>query len=495
MDLILALSVSFALLLLGTLQRVFIAYPLAGAMGVFWVVLIRRGFGSRQLLKLAFQGSRRAFPVLNVLLLIGAVIASWMAAGTVPALVYYGVQWVHPQSFLLMAFLLTAGVSVLIGTSFGAVGTVGIALMMMAQGSDLAPTWLAGAVIAGAYVGDRCSPMSSSALLVAAVTHTRIYDNLRRMGRTSGLPLLLSGLVYWGLSWLHPIHLTQHSLAADLDQIFHIQPLLLLPAVVILGLSIAQVEVKRSMLASAGVAIALALSYQHQSPGAIARFLLIGFHLETDTYLDAILRGGGLLSMARVALVVLISTAFVGLFAGTHLLDALQRYLTGDSTLANRSTAMQASASAPWGSESLGSAPWGSAALGSESLGSALEGAIALPAHDSPPENRLLVTGLVGLGAAAFGCTQTIAILLTEQLVRPKYATSETGNAALALDLENTVVVISALIPWNIAGLVPATLLQTDYGFIPFACYLYLLPIANLISLRLASSTPSQPCN
>jgi NhaC family Na+:H+ antiporter len=469
MDLILALSLSFAFLLLGTLQRVFIAYPLAGAMGVFWVVLMRRGFGWQQLLRLAVQGSRRALPVLNVLLLIGVVIASWMAAGTVPALVYYGVQWVHPQSFLLMAFLLTAGVSVLIGTSFGAVGTVGIALMMMAQGSDLAPTWLAGAVIAGAYVGDRCSPMSSSALLVAAVTHTRLYDNLRRMGRTSGLPLLLSGLVYWGLSWLHPIHLTQQSLAADLDQIFHIQPLLLLPAVVILGLSIAQVEVKRSMLASAGVAIALALSYQHYSLGAIARFLILGFHLETHTYLDAMLRGGGILSMARVALVVLISTAFVGLFAGTHLLDAIQRYV------ARSSTVNQTSASEPWGSET--------------------EGAIALPANDPPPENRLLMTGLVGLGAAAFGCTQTIAILLTEQLMRPKYAASETGNAALALDLENTVVVISALIPWNIAGLVPATLLQTDYGFIPFACYLYLLPIAHLISLRLASSTPSQPCN
>jgi len=80
---------------------------------------------------------------------------------------------------------------------------------------------------------------------------------------------------------------------------------------------------------------------------------------------------------------------------------------------------------------------------------------------------------------AIHGCTQTIAILLTEQLMRSKYEESQKGNMTLALDLENTVVVISPLIPWNIAGLVPATVLSTNAGFIPFACYLYLLPLVN----------------
>jgi Na+:H+ antiporter, NhaC family len=101
-----------------------------------------------------------------------------------------------------------------------------------------------------------------------------------------------------------------------------------------------------------------------------------------------------------------------------------------------------------------------------------------------------LSTCMVGTGAAAFGCTQTIAILLTQQLVEKKYHEKERGNDKLAIDLENTVVVISPLIPWNIAGLVPATILMTDPGFIPFAFYLYLLPLINLLHLGINSSPP-----
>jgi len=116
-------------------------------------------------------------------------------------------------------------------------------------------------------------------------------------------------------------------------------------------------------------------------------------------------------------------------------------------------------------------------------------------ARISNTHQRLVATGCVGFGSAAFGCTQTIAILLTEQLMRSKYEESTKGNAALALDLENTVVVLSPLIPWNIAGLVPATILGIHAGFIPFACYLYLLPLVNLIHLRLTSRHRAQLCN
>jgi NhaC family Na+:H+ antiporter len=100
------------------------------------------------------------------------------------------------------------------------------------------------------------------------------------------------------------------------------------------------------------------------------------------------------------------------------------------------------------------------------------------------PGDRIFATALVGTLAAAFGCTQTIAILLTQQLLGPTYHRTHAPPPALALDLENTVVVISPLIPWNIAGLLPATILGVNAGFIPFACYLYLLPLVTLLWLR-----------
>ena len=101
-------------------------------------------------------------------------------------------------------------------------------------------------------------------------------------------------------------------------------------------------------------------------------------------------------------------------------------------------------------------------------------------AQPASKARRFANTALIGLFAAAFGCTQTIGILLTEDLVQQNYEHSED----LALDLENTVVVIAPLIPWNIAGLIPAAILMTDWKFIPYAFYLYLMPILVLLQLH-----------
>ncbi|NEQ28344.1 MAG: hypothetical protein F6K28_57075 [Microcoleus sp. SIO2G3] len=186
------------------------------------------------------------------------------------------------------------------------------------------------------------------------------------------------------------------------------------------------------MLVSIAVAAVIALTQQHYSLIELLKFAAVGFRLQTDSFLQEILIGGGLLSMLKVTIVVIISTAFVGIFAETQLLKRVEGWLD----------------------------------------------------RARSKSDRFLGTCAIGTGAAAFGCTQTIAILLTQQLVESKYKENETEKSNLALDLENTVVVISPLIPWNIAGLVPATILSTDTSFIPFAFYLYLLPLLNLIALK-----------
>ncbi|MBW4460702.1 MAG: Na+/H+ antiporter NhaC family protein [Nodosilinea sp. WJT8-NPBG4] len=442
MDIGLAFGLSFGLLLLGAVRGIFIAYPLLLAMALFVGVLRRRGFSLRALVTMGWRGSQKALPVIGVLLIIGAVTASWMAAGTVPTLVYYGLQVVTPHSFVLVAFGLASAVSLLLGTSFGTVGTVGVALMIMVaedENSGFARHLIAGAIIAGAYVGDRASPMSSSALLIAAITHTDLYDNIRRMWRTSLLPLGLAIAIYAGFAGFAPVPLAESSLVADLAAEFHLGPVALLPAGGMVVLSLRRVPVQRAMVVSTATAIALAMAYQHYTGWQVLQYLLAGFHLEADSPLNAIVIGGGVAAMLRVSLVVVISTAFVGIFAETQLLQRLERSLENVKT----------------------------------------------------PGDRLVATTLIGTLSAAFGCTQTIAILLTQQLLGPTYHRAQASPPALALDLENTVVVISPLIPWNIAGLVPATILGVNAGFIPFACYLYLLPLMSLIWLR-GRSSPSE---
>jgi Na+:H+ antiporter, NhaC family len=438
MDLLIALLCSFVLLVVSVTQGVFVAYPLLVAMSLLMVVLMGRGFSFKSLIKMAWVGSRQSVPVFSVLLLIGGVIAAWMAAGTVPAIVYYGIQLINPGYFILSAFVLTSLVSLLIGTSFGAAGTIGLALMIMAKSSEVEPHLIAGAIISGAYVGDRCSPMSSSANLIAGITKTDLYANIRNMWRTSWLPLLVSALLFGWVSWLHPVEIGDQAFAQNIRQTFQVSWIDLLPALTIVALSWAQVEVKKSMLISMIVAGAIAIFYQHYSLIELLKFIIFGFKLEFSHPLSTILTGGGILSMLRVTLVVIISTAFVGIFSGTRVLTNIETLLQKVRTRSG----------------------------------------------------YFLSTCIVGTAAAAFGCTQTIAILLTQQLVEKKYREQEKGNDKLAIDLENTVVVISPLIPWNIAGLVPATILMTDPGFIPFAFYLYLLPLINLLHLGLISSPP-----
>jgi NhaC family Na+:H+ antiporter len=292
---------------------------------------------------------------------------------------------------------------------------------------------VAGAIIAGAYLGDRCSPMSSSAHLVASVTATQIYTNLKNMVRTAYLPLAISLLFYWVLSRLNPIPTVSHDFLVEITRIFEVSPTVLLPVLPILILALLRVEVKLTMLVSILSAIAISIYIQGYSAFQIIRFAIFGYYLPQTTSLHDIFVGGGIFSMLKVSAIVIVSTALAGIFTGTKTLKIVEIYLKKAKTRSG----------------------------------------------------LFLGTIVIGIASAAFGCTQTIAILLTEQLVQNKYEQEQLDSYQLALDLENTAVVLSPLIPWNVASFVPATLLMTDSGFIPYAPYLYLLPLISLIKFKL----------
>ena len=433
MDLILFLIFSFTLLVISAVQGYFIVYPLLISMFALLFLLLKRGFKLNQLFILAWKGSKKSFSVIYILLLIGAVIAIWMTAGTVPAIVYYGIQIINPSYFILSAFLLSILVSLLIGTSFGTVSTIGIALMIMASGSNVNPHITAGAIIAGAYFGDRISPMSSSANLVAIITRTEIHQNIKNMAITTVLPLIASTVGYLLISVANPVVFEQQYITSEINRLFNINPIVILPALAILLLAWLRTEIKISMLVSILIALLISVFIQHYSIFDISRYIILGFELSEKSDLKNIILGGGIISMLKVSLVVIVSTAFAGLFAGTKILQSVQGYL-------NRAKSRS---------------------------------------------NLFLSTNIIGIASAAFGCTQTIAILLTEELLKEKYQENQLDNYQLAVDLENSVVILAPLIPWNIAGLIPATILMTDSGFIPFAFYLYFIPLFNYIEMEI----------
>ena len=151
MDLVVAFIVTFVLLVISVYKGIFLGYPLMVALSLFFIMAIKRGYPWRNILNMVYQGGKKAFIVIQVFILIGAIISIWMASGTVPAIVYYGVRLIKPDAFILYAFLISCFVSFLIGTSVGTSGTVGVALMVIAKSGNVNIAATAGAIIAGAY--------------------------------------------------------------------------------------------------------------------------------------------------------------------------------------------------------------------------------------------------------------------------------------------------------------------------------------------------------
>jgi Na+:H+ antiporter, NhaC family len=431
MDIIFIFVICFILLLSSAFKGIFIGYPLIISLGLFIMLGMKRGFKFRALIQMAYEGGKKSLIVLKIFILIGAITASWMASGTVPAIVYYGMKFLNPHVFILCTFLISSFVSFLIGTSFGTIGTVGIAFMVMARGGGVSIPITAGAILSGAYFGDRCSPMSSSANLVAHLTKTDIYVNIKNMFKTSALPFVLTCIIYTIFSVKFPLITGSNSLTAEITKVYYINIITLLPAAIILIFSIFKVNVKLLMFLSILIASIIAILLQQITILEALKYLVIGYTIPYKSPLSNIISGGGILSMLKVSLVVFVSSAFTGIFEGTGMLKTIEKLLDN------------------------------------------VQG-----------RHKVFFSNiLISIAAAAFGCSQALAVILSNMLIKNTYEKNNINAEELAVDIENTAIVIAPLIPWNIAVLVPLTSLNASSISIVFAFYLYLIPLTNYIYL------------
>ena len=164
-----AVLVVFAVTLIGCiLAGIPILAALALGYLIFFGYSISRGYSVIDILSMSWKGIRTAKNILLTFLLIGMLTALWRAAGTIPAIVSYCAGLMNPAVMILMAFLLNALVSVLTGTAFGTAATMGVICMTMAKAMGCNEILAGGAILSGVFFGDRCSPVSTSALLVGA---------------------------------------------------------------------------------------------------------------------------------------------------------------------------------------------------------------------------------------------------------------------------------------------------------------------------------------
>lgn len=419
----------FISLIVSIYKGVSILYPLLLGLVCFIFVSLRRGYPLTDLLKMMRSGSKKSLVVIKIFVLIGAITAVWRACGTISFIVYYAIAFMSAKYFVLSAFLLSCLVSFLLGTSFGTTGTIGIILIVLAKSGNVDSNMAAGAIIAGAYFGDRCSPMSSSANLVAALTHTNLYLNIKNMTKTSLIPFVLSIIGYFYLSYWNPLTFYNNQIETEILAAFELSMVVLFPAVIILVLAVLRMDVKLSMTISIVSGILIGCFVQHIPLLQMLNYIATGYSMNGSGFFANIIQGGGLYSMLNVSLIVLISSAYSGIFAGTGLLNEIE----------------------------------------------------ILFERLSQKVNVYLATLLSSVIMASFSCNQTLAVMLTHQFAYKSYDARGLSSYRLAVDLENTVILISALIPWNIAGAFPAATLSADAGFILYAFYLFLVPLTNLL--------------
>ncbi len=423
----LTLGLFAAGLLLCLFCKLSVLYALSFGLLLFSVYARRSGFSWTEILRMALRGVWKIRGILITFVLIGTMTALWRAAGTLPVVVCYAAGFIRPSVFLLMTFLLNCAVSVLTGSAFATSATMGVICAAMGRTAGISMQLTGAAVLSGAYFGDRCSPVATSALLVAELTHTNIFDNIKNMLRTALVPFLLACAVYAGLG-LHAVPSGELlNLRALFARELRLHWLAILPVVVIVLLSLRRVDAKTAMAASILAAVPLAVFLQKFAPADLLRISLFGYRA-SDPEAAAMLNGGGIAAFVKITGIVSLSASYAELFQKTDL-------LVGVKALVERF------------------------------------------ARRTSPYAAVLGTSVL---SAMLACNQTLTVMLTKQLCEEV----EPESSRLALGLEDSAVIIAALIPWSVAAAGPLASIGAPGSAVLLACYLYLLPLWRLMTAK-----------
>ena len=405
------------------LLKLSVVYALIIGYMIFVIYGLIKGHNLIVLIKKSFEGVLTVKNILLVFILIGMITALWRASGTIAFIVYMGSKLISPSILILITFLLCAMLSLLIGTSLGTAATIGVICFSIGKTMGINPYYIGGAVLSGIYFGDRCSPMSTSALLISELTKTNLYTNIKMMIKTSIIPFIVTCVFYLFLGFKSTISPVSVDVTEIFKQNYNLNIVVIIPAILIIVLSLLKINVKKTMLISIVVSFIIAMFIQKESVVSLIKYCIFGYN-NSNQELNLMMKGGGILSTINVGLIVGISSSYSGIFKETKMLVPLKEYLKGFSE----------------------------------------------------KTSNYFVIFLSSIISGAIACNQSLGIILTNELSEELVDKRER-----AIILENTVVLLVGLIPWNIAMVVPLRTLDVGImsGF--FAFYLYFLPLWNLI--------------
>lgn len=400
------------------------------------------------------KGISHTINAILILLVVGTLIGCWMLSGTVPMMIYAGLLLLHPEYFYLSCTLLCGVVALCVGSSWTIAATLGVAMLGVAEGFGLSALITAGAVISGAYFGDKLSPMSDTTNLAAAVAGTDLFVHIRFMSQTSVPVFLLSALIFWllGQNSTTPGAASElHQLQLALQQNFRLGWYLLLPLLLILVLSFKRIPALPTLAVGvlSGAVLALVVQQpfiQAQKPHDLSALdasvillwqaLFQGIQPETGSAtLDSLLSRGGMKSMLNTIWLILCAMTFGAIMEQVGLLQKLLQWVL---CMVKRSASL------------------------------------------------ITATIATAFATNCIAADQYISLVIPGRMFSEHYKQQQLAPEHLSRALEDGGTVTSALVPWNTCGAYMHGVLQVDpLHYAVYCFYNWLTPLVAIVLLQL----------
>ena len=420
---------------------------LLAATAVALAVGARNGIAWKNLQDAVARSITVASGAIFILLVVGSVIGVWILSGTVPTLIHYGLALLNPSVFYLASCLICALIGLAIGSSWTVAGTIGIGLMGVAQAQGLNPGMAAGAIISGAYFGDKMSPLSDTTNLAPAVAGSELFEHIRHMTWTT-LPAFVVALILFGLIGINAaasdISPELARLPAVLAQEFALGPHLLLPMILVLVMAWRRIPALICLAVGVVAGAVFAVLFQPEQVARIGaaldrgaamamvsgvwQVLFSGYSGESGlAALDELLNRGGMANMMNTVWIILCALAFGGAMEKSGLLQRL---------------------------------------------------ILSLMRRVKTAGGLVATTVLTAFGINAIASDQYISIVISGRMYKLEYERLGLDSLNLSRAVEDGGTVTSVLVPWNSCGAyMAATLGVSTWAYAPYAFLNWICPV------------------
>ena len=401
-----------------------------GFVATFIVGLIN-GYSPKTLIIFAYSGLKKSIKVLIMLAMIAMLIGIWKIGGVIPAMLYYSFGLISREFFLVSSFLIASVIAIIMGTSSGTVSTVGIVLIGLGSAMNIPQPVIAGAVVSAAFLGDRSAPISSVFNFVANLTETDPHDNFKYFMRTLSVGVVLACIFYYfvGLNYSHEAFesISVSDYKSIMVQYVNISPWLLIPPLILIILYALKFTALYTMAASVLLGAAFSVIYQKISLFEVIKAAFIGFHPDIPAEYNIIFSGGGFVSFKTMLLVLIFATSLNGMFEGIKIIETLVEPILK---------------------------------------------------RIKTQKSLMLFTIAFSIVSALFMCNQVISVLIPSGVLLNRYKEMGIDKKMFARLLSDSGVMVSSIIPWNVAALTPAAIMGIEVvEFIPYAFLSYIMPV------------------